>query len=341
MNSPSPLQGLEPSTNCIEMPKKSSSQSSKNTKKAARPMASGRQVRPGTLISGAPVAVAVSRQQFVHFGQGERKDSLRMKCRINLADVQRISTAAQGNGLFDGTQAFVSEQLNLTAPMGLTGAGTKTAANWISPIFDLIASAFTRYRVRGLKFHYCPQSSTTTGERLIFAFANDPVHPVLWNSTPPTAAALESLADSVPFGPWETWSLDCTDRVAQDVLFTYSDPSTSVGQITERFSDFGVIALVTSSASGANTACGVLQMELDVELMEFCPITTTRPTLLARLAKRVKCHLELKSVRKDGPPQEDMEREQNEPSNAETLCEAESPLDKLRRRLRDLEARAP
>ena len=72
--------------------------------------------------------------------------------------------------------------------------------------------------------------------------------------------------------------MNVTDRLNNTLFYTYSDTSTTVGQVSERFSDFGVISCVTSSNTGTNTACGVLYMELDVELIEFCPIVTTSPS---------------------------------------------------------------
>lgn len=105
---------------------------------------------------GAPAGVSQDRQQYTEFASGSARGALLVKTQFALAQLQRISTAAQGNALADNTQAFVSAQLNLTDPMGLTGAGTKTGMSFLSPIFDLIGSAFVRYRVRRLVFHYEP-----------------------------------------------------------------------------------------------------------------------------------------------------------------------------------------
>lgn len=84
--------------------------------------------------------------------------------------------------------------------------------------------------------------------------------------------------------------MDVTSKLEDQLYYTYSDPSTSVGTFPERFSDFGVISCVGATTSAAaDIPAGVLYMEVDVELREFCPISVTRPAaalhLVPRLAK--------------------------------------------------------
>jgi hypothetical protein len=92
--------------------------------------------------------------------------------------------------------------------------------------------------------------------------------------------------------PWEPWTLDVSDRICKDPLYTYTDPSTTLAEFSERFSDFGVISCRTSNFSGTTKLCGVLYMEADIELMEFCPISVVRPTSLLLLEKKAKQHRE-------------------------------------------------
>jgi hypothetical protein len=167
-------------------------------------------------------------------------------------------------------------QLNLTQPAALSGGGTKVNSQYTSPVFDLIASAFVRYRVNSLKFHYEPQAAATTSERLVFAFAEDPMHPILWNATVPTQTGLLALGDSVAFAPWRSWTMDVSRRLSKEMFYTFTDPSTTVASFAERFSDFGCISCVTNSI-GTTTASGILYMEIDIELLEFCPISVTLP----------------------------------------------------------------
>lgn len=236
---------------------------------------------------GAPAGVSQDLQQFTRFYPGSKRDSLRMHVCAAIGQVQRISAGATGAGLVDTSQEFNSAQLNLTNPAGLQPAGTKTNYIYNSPVFDLIASAFVRYRMKKLVFHYEPQSAATASERMVFAFANDPLHPVLWNASPPNQAALLSLSDSIAFAPWRAWSMDVTNKVSQDKLYTYSDASTTVTEFAERFSDFGVISCVTNSVSGSSAGAGIIYMECEIELEEFCPISTTRPGILTNLKRKV------------------------------------------------------
>lgn len=230
-----------------------------------------------TPMGGAPVAVSEDLQQYTRFaGSGDR---LRMRTCAAISQIMRKGDT--GNALQDPStlDCYCSLQLNLTQPAGLTSAGTKQNTEYISPVFDLIASAFVRYRMLSLKFHYEPQSSATTTERLVFAFADDPMHPILWNATIPSQQGLLALSDSVAFAPWRSWSMDVSHRVQDQLFYTFTDPSTTVGSLVERFSDFGVLSCITSDIStGETAACGILYMEAEVELVEFCPISVTLPS---------------------------------------------------------------
>jgi len=256
-------------------------------------------------MTGAPAGVSQDLQQFTRFRPGSTPESITLHTCAAIYDVLKEASSTNGAALQNGGTERYAVQLNLTAPMGVSGAGTKSAYGFISPIFDLIASSFVRYRIRKLIFHYEPQSAATDGERLVFAFANDPLHPLLVSTTPPTQATLLALADSIAFMPWRAWSMDVTEKLGQDRLYTYSDPSTALGDFTERFSDFGVISAITSSNSGTDAPGGVLYMETVVELEEFCPISVTRPSSLLRIKERAEHHLEVQKAHtlKCAPPE--------------------------------------
>jgi hypothetical protein len=325
MNSPSPLQGWNHLQLYI-MPNQNLNKRrvTKNSKRAALPQSEGKTRMAVPQIRGAPAGVSQDRQQFTEFAAGNTRGSLVMRTCAAISQIQRISTTAQGNGLADNTAAYVSVQLNLTDAAGLTGAGTKTGFAFLSPVFDLIASAFVRYRIRKLIFHYEPQSSSSSTERLVFAFANDPVHPVLWNATPPTQAALLALSDSRAFSPWAPWSMDVSNKISKDELYCYSEPSTTVSSFVERFSDFGVISCVTSSVSGSNTPCGVLYMESEIELIEFCPISVTRPSALTKICDKANNHLAKRPSTKWGAPQPVKEAESMVCQEHSTTTESQS-----------------
>ena len=246
---------------------------------------------------GAPVGVSQDLQQFTRFRPNQEGDGLSMHVCAAITNIIRATTSASvGTGLGSPSGAFASVQLNLTDPAGLTAAGTKSPFQLITPIFDLIASAFVRYKVKKLIFHYEPQAAATTGERLVFAFANDPLHPVMWNATPPTNSALLGLSDSIAFMPWRAWSMDVSHRLGDTEFYTFSDASTSVTEFVERFSDFGVISCITDTLSaGSNLVCGILYAEMEIELREFCPITVTRPASLRLLSDKAARHADERS----------------------------------------------
>lgn len=239
----------------------------------------------------APAAASSDMRQFTSFKPGSKPGNLVMHTNAAISRVLRENTAATSTGAMLPGNGFlgVSLELNLTHPLRLDATGGANLDSFITPIFDLIASAFVRYRLRKLVFHYQPQAASTDGEQLVFAFAADPVHPILWNATPPDANDLLALADSKAFMPWKPWSMDVTGSVdTKTIMYTYSDPATSVGTFTERFSDFGVISCVGATPNQSNLlSCGVLYMESEIELMEFCPISVTRPSAAKHLTQRL------------------------------------------------------
>lgn len=240
-------------------------------------------------MSGAPAGVSQDLQQFTNFYPSSNKKGIRIHTCAAISEVNREDTSAAGGALSQPGGVGVSLQLNLTEPVRLGVGGGASIDQFISPVFDLISSAFVRYKVNRLIFHYEPQSSATNGERLVFAFAEDPVHPVLWNSTVPTTTDLLALADSIAFMPWRGWSMDVSDTLNDTLYYTYADPTTTVSNVTERFSDFGVLSCVGATASqGAVAKCGVLYMEIDFELIEFCPISTTDPASAIALRSLLK-----------------------------------------------------
>jgi hypothetical protein len=129
-------------------------------------------------------------------------------------------------------------------------------------------------------FEYMPQAASTTDDQLVFAFANDPLHPVIGvDPAAPAAltnAALLGMSDSVPFMPWREWSLDVTEAFSNDQPFFVSRVA-SLGTIgadysTLRFSEGGVLAMTNSGTSASRKTYGVLYLHSEIELVEFCPI---------------------------------------------------------------------
>jgi hypothetical protein len=175
-----------------------------------------------------------------------------------------------------------------------------TPVSYISPVFYLLAEMFARWKVNRLMFHYTPQSSTTVNGRAVFAFADDPVHPVLNPdmstdiSGPagpddiPTTTSLLSLGDTMAFAPWLPWTLDVSKTVGQNELYTdaavgwtasdanYSVTNTEVLGFPAAMRQWalGSLSCATLTTEASSFDGGVLWMEIDVSLIEFCPITT-------------------------------------------------------------------
>lgn len=266
------------------MPRKSKNNRSHPYRRSAAGMGAAPNWGPAT----APVAVSRNRSQETTFSRGSKPGSLVMHTNAAICRILKETTSATtGAALNFPGGVGISCELNLTHPLRLGVGGTAALDGFITPIFDLIASAFVRYRLKRLAFHYEPQAAATDAEQMVFAFAADPVHPVLWNSTIPTADSMLALADSRAFMPWEPWTMDVTSRVdTKTIMYTYSDPATTVGTFSERFSDFGVISCTGAKLSqGAVASGGVLYMETEIELMEFCPISVTRPAAAKHVVK--------------------------------------------------------
>jgi hypothetical protein len=168
----------------------------------------------------------------------------------------------------------------LTNPNSFNELGNKESFSLVSPIWQLIASVFVKYRVKRCVFHYMPQSAATEEGRMVFAFAADAVHPLIWRKQMRSQELL-ALGDSVAFMAWKSWSMDVSHRLADTEYYTYAFPEegAGAGSFVERLNDFGVLGCVTSGVLGSGTVpkkAGVLYMETVVEFDEFCPITNDR-----------------------------------------------------------------
>ena len=130
----------------------------KNNNNKAKGKGRVRTARPK--MGGAPVAVSEDLQQYTVFLPSRRGvRGIRMKTCAAIATVLRTSSGAgTNNGLImKDNQRFKAAQLNLTDPIRMGELGLFAQDAYLSPVFDLIASAFVRYEVKSLKFHYEPQ----------------------------------------------------------------------------------------------------------------------------------------------------------------------------------------
>lgn len=245
----------------------------------------------GAGMTAAPVAVSDDLQQYTRFMGTGTNGNMRMKACAPIC--QLLSTATTGNdrAILISANGAQAVQLNLTEPTRVSGS-TRAVSDYVSPVFDLISTSFVRYKLRNLRFHYMPQSKATADGRLVFAFAKDPEHPLVLNETIDSENLL-AVSDSIAFAPWRSWSMDVSHHLDDTLYYTYSDPSTGgTSQIfAERFSDFGIIGCVTDTQNAQFQIGGVLYMEIDVELVEFCPIALVSPSsakrTIAKLQKRI------------------------------------------------------
>lgn len=179
--------------------------------------------------------------------------------------------------------------------MGLNNAATPAivASPWLNPVWELIASAFVRYRILRMVYEYLPQSAATLSDQLVFAFANDPLHPVIGlnnGASEFTNQVLLGLADSIPFMPWREWSLDVTSAFSQDQPFYVARNFTGSSlsdYVTTRFSDAGIFAMTCSGTAASAAVYGVLYGKIDIELLEFCPILPYNLATLTNTPKTI------------------------------------------------------
>lgn len=228
---------------------------------------------------GAPVSVSSDIQQYTRFsGKG---GNLQMHTCAPVCQLLSNSGVSAYAGALDGgsSAARGSIQLSLTRPSSLDSAGAKQDFDYVSPVWQLLSNVFVKYRIKKCVFHYMPQSAATVSDRLVFAFAEDPAHPLVY-TTAPSSSKLLALADSVAFMPWKSWSMDISHRLRDQSFYTFAyddNALTSVNdQVIERLNDFGIIGCVTSGQTNGSPAIGgVLYMESVIEYEEFCPLTQT------------------------------------------------------------------
>jgi len=194
-------------------------------------------------------------------------------------------------------------------PVTATNASTVTnaKASWISPHVPLLSLAFDRYRMQSLAFHYEPQSTATTADRMVFAWTDDPNHPflsasaTLFTDTTPTQLQQLVTKDSQAFMPWKEWSMSVP--VARDLRFMYNEDDT--GSEVElatftRFSSFGSMSCTGSSAPGTAAIYGVLYATLVLDLLDPVPIVSA--TEVVSLISSVHRHRRSKKNVRKTPP---------------------------------------
>lgn len=257
-------------------------QNKMNNSKQAKPKVNAPRRAKRPQVNSAPAATSQSLRPFTRFLKGPDSNSISMHTCVPICEILSVSNGT-GGALQTATGTISTGiTLSLTRPINQASA----AVEFTSPVYDLISSVFTRYRVRKVMLHYHPQSSTTSVviagvdqgmPRLVFGFAEDPEHPLVM-AVSQNSQNILALSDSIPFAPWNGWSLDVTQKLeAKKLYYTYAQLSD-----LQRFDAFGAITCVTDTTNAATHVGGVLYMETIIDLVEFCPITLTRPALADR-----------------------------------------------------------
>jgi hypothetical protein len=89
--------------------------------------------------------------------------------------------------------------------------------------------------------------------------------------------------------PWAPWEMDVSHRLEKEnKLYTYSDVAFATGtDASTRFSYYGSVGCTVEGASAEDQIFGILYATTTIELIEFCPITSSAPGLASRLIPRL------------------------------------------------------
>jgi len=276
--------------------KKSKSVSSSGRSKAPKTKRQVSSTSPSPLLqSTAPYAVSTTVRPSVSYTSSvvDGRPALRVSACQPLC---QIGNDAYNNGLYlagSGTLPATYSTASLSMysiPEGIykTASSPVQVNNlaWISPHIPLMAQAFDRYRALDLEFIYEPQASATNGDRLVFAWTDDPQHPFLSTATlaiVPTQLQQLVTPNSVAFMPWKPWRLRVP--VARDQRFMYDSTTVAVDPQTARFSQFGCMSCVGSLAPSTPIQYGVLYIRIIADLFDPVPIVSSA-TLLGKASLR-------------------------------------------------------
>jgi hypothetical protein len=199
-----------------------------------------------------------SLRNIVRFGRGSEEGSMRVEFCVPI--VQIGNSGVTGNfGL-----KYANGDYQAVAGLGPSGLLTNTSSAgpdyWQNSAINSISQAFSRYSTRKLRFEYRPQSTSTQADQLVFGFASDPMNPLLGLAAGATTADnLLGLSESIPFAPWNAWSLPVRHDAAMKYLDQTSDTTASGTRFTQAGA-FGCVAentaVVTPVTYGVLYLCG-------------------------------------------------------------------------------------
>jgi hypothetical protein len=171
----------------------------------------------------------------------------------------------------------------------ITGSSyTIQPASWIAPHVPLIAVAFDRYRMQSLEFVYEPQATSTTVDRLVLAWTDDPSHPFLSAegaavaTTPPTQLQQLVTSDSMAFMPWKQFSLRVP--VSKDERFLFNPEAAIDADSTSlnRFYAMGSLSCTNSNVTLTGAVqYGILYARMVLDFYDPVPIVADIKSLIA------------------------------------------------------------
>jgi len=227
-------------------------------------------------VSTAPAAVSMSVGMSLNFSSAKGGRHLVAGACLPIC---QIGTDLFTNGLVLTTGAGTSAPAGFAFlnPQFLPGyqkdaADPPTGVNgrWLAPQVSLISQAFDKYHVRAMEFIYEPQSTTATADRLVFAYSEDPRHPILGGAaatTVPSQTDLLITPDSVAFAPWTPWTLRVPVENTDEYYIAPQDQN-------QRLSYHGLIACRSTTVAAAVTY-GVLYCRLLYEFVDPVPVVNT------------------------------------------------------------------
>jgi hypothetical protein len=152
-----------------------------------------------------------------------------------------------------------------------------------SNVQTLIASAFSRYRVSKLTFHYRPTCPSITQGRLVFAYSQDVSHPLIGisefsTSQYPGLSTLENGSNSISFAPWVGWSLAVpvdSDPRYMSLDGVYGASTNAVYDAADlRHNCFGSVCCLNNvKSTGDALRVGELYWEIEMEFYDPVPIS--------------------------------------------------------------------
>lgn len=260
----------------------------RNKKGSKAPKKPKGQKKPNnSLTSYAAAAVSSSLSQRITFSGGARDGNLKITFRLPIAQIGNSGTTANGGLLYPGgnyTTGVIVNSDSLYDPVV-----ANVYSYWQSVGLNLMAECFSRYKTSGrCKFVYCPQSSSTSTDRLVFGFSSDPQHPLIIQagSVPTTQANLLGLRESIPFAPWNEWEMSVHVDTLQKYVFSSNEDAADL-----RLTGFGSMGCVGLSSIVSPTVYGVLYLEGSFEFEDMNPLVvlTSSPPYLKK-SRKVKNH---------------------------------------------------